>query len=99
MNLNYNEIGQIIQVNVGEDISASTPSLVLLPEVGDKILISAGVTIPAVDSGDYLANQYIEYTTVEDDLNYVGRWKKKAMLEFSSANIQQTDYVKFQVMP
>lgn len=102
-NLNYNEIGQIIRVNVGEDISAATPTLFLLPEVGDKLEITAGVSIPSVsvtvDDEVYLADEYIEYATVDEDLSYVGRWKKKAQLKYSASNISQTDYVKFQVMP
>lgn len=101
-NLNFNEIGQIIRVNVGKDISASTPTLILRPEVGQQKEITTGVTIPNVqvvtDAETFEPNEYIEYTTIVDDLDYVGRWKKKAKLEFSSSNIEQTDFVKFRVL-
>ena len=103
MNLNFNEIGQIIRVNVGKDISLSTPTLILQPESGITKEITTGVTIPNVqvitEAETFEANEYIEYTTIKDDLDYVGRWKKKAKLDFSSSNIEQTDFVKFRVLP
>ena len=102
-NLNFKEVGSIIRVNVGEDISTSTPTLILQPELGKTKEIKDGVTIPnvtiEVDNETFTANEYIEYATKEDDLNYVGRWKKKAKLDFSSTNIQQTDFEKFKVLP
>jgi len=102
-NLNFKEVGSIIRVNVGEDISGESPTLILLPEIGNRKEIVDGVTIPAVnvtaDGIEYIANEYIEYTTLKDDLDYAGRWKKKAKIEFSSTLISQTDYVKFRVLP
>jgi len=102
-NLNFNEIGQIIRVNVGKDISLSTPTLILQPELGEVKEITTGVTIPNVqvvtDSETFEANEYIQYTTIIDDLDYAGRWKKKAKLEFSTSNIEQTDFQKFRVLP
>jgi len=102
-NLNFNEIGAIIRINVGKDISLSTPTLVLQPEVGLEKEITTGVTIPNVqvvtDAETFEPSEYIEYTTITDDLDYVGRWKKKAKLEFSTSNIEQTDFEKFRVLP
>ncbi len=102
-NLNFNEIGQVIRVNVGKDISSSTPSLFLQPELGLTKEIINGVTIPNVtvetDLQTYNANEYIEYTTIDGDLDYAGKWRKKALVNFSTANIEQTDYVKFRVLP
>lgn len=101
-NLNLNEIGQPIRINLGEDISLSTPTLILLPEVGNVKNITDGVTIPNtnVTVGDetLLANEYIEYFTKEKDLDYVGRWKFKAKLDFSTTDIRQTDFQKFRVL-
>ena len=103
MNLNFNEIGQVIRVNVGSDISTSTPTLILQPEIGEAKEITSGVTVGIVDviDGDetFYADEYIEYTTVKDDLDYVGRWKKKAKLDFSASLISQTDFEKFRVLP
>lgn len=102
-NLNYNEVGQKIRVDAGKDISASVPTLILLPEYGPKKEITSGVTIPVIDfvDGDVTlaANEYIEYSTIDNDLDYAGRWKKKAKLTYSDSNIEQTDYEKFRVMP
>jgi hypothetical protein len=101
-NLNFNEIGSIIRVNLGYDITSATPELILQPELGETKLISAGVTIPNVtvetDLEIFEAGEYIEYTTIKNDLDYVGRWRKKALLTFSSDNIQQNDFVKFRVL-
>tara|TARA_R110000764_G_scaffold119036_3_gene206606 strand:- start:2141 stop:2455 length:315 start_codon:yes stop_codon:yes gene_type:complete len=101
-NLNYNEIGQPIRINLGEDISLATPTLILLPEVGNVKNIVTGVSIPTLDvtvGGEtLLANQYIEYYTLSGDLDYAGRWKFKAKLEFTATDIRQTDYQKFRVL-
>lgn len=102
-NLNFNEVGSVIRVNAGEDISLSTPTLILLPEVGNQKDITDGVTIPnsdvTVGNETLFANEYIEYFTKLGDLDYTGRWKSKAKLDFSSTDIRQTDYQKFRVLP
>ena len=102
-NLNVGEIGAIIRVNVGKDITGTMPTLILLPEFGELREITTGVTTPTVEvveGGDtYYPGEYIEYTTVECDLDYVGRWKKKAKVEYSSTNIEQTNFEKFRVLP
>ena len=102
LNLNFDEIGRPIRINVGSDISLSSPTLILLPEIGNIRLIVDGVSIPSVDVVDgndtYLANQYIEYFTKLGDLNYAGRWKSKAKLNFSTTDVRQTDYQKFRVL-
>ena len=101
-NLNYKEVGQPIRINLGEDISLSTPTLMLQPEIGNVKEITTGVSVPAVNVtvGDetLLANEYIEYYTLEDDLDYVGRWKFKAKLDFSATDVRKTDYQKFRVL-
>ena len=100
--LNLNEVGSIIRVNLGYDITASTPSLILQPELGETKVITTGVTIPNVtvetDLETFTAGEYIEYKTIDGDLDYVGRWRKKAELNFSSTNIQQNNFEKFRVL-
>ena len=102
-NMNLNEVGQPIRINLGEDISLATPTLILQPEYGVVKEIKDGVTIPAVNvtvGGQTLnANEYVEYITKDGDLDYVGRWKNKVKLEFSDSDIRQTDFVKFRVLP
>jgi hypothetical protein len=101
-NLNQYEIGQPIRINFGEDISLAVPTLILQPELGNTKEITDGVTIPIVDvtvDGEVLlAKQYLEYYTKKDDLNYVGRWRNKAKLTFSSTDVRQSDFVKFRVL-
>jgi hypothetical protein len=100
---NKGEIGSIIRVNAGQDISSATSVLIMLePEVGTIKEFVA--TVPAVqvtvDNVVYPANQYAEYTTIlATDLDYSGKWRKKAAITFSSALVTQTNYVKFRVLP
>lgn len=100
--LNFKEIGQPIRINLGEDISLAIPTLILQPQVGETKEITEDVTIPSVDVtvGDqtFLADQYIEYFTKEDDIDYIGQWRDKAKLNFSPTSILQTDYVRFTVL-
>jgi len=101
-NMNKHEVGQPIRINFGEDISLATPTLILQPEVGNTKEITTGVTIPAVDvtvdDETLLAGEYIEYFTQLHDLDYVGRWRNKAKLDFNSTDIRQSDYEKFRVL-
>ena len=105
-NLNFNEIGQVIRVQLGQDLTLvsplPTPSLILRPEIGEIKTITSGVTIPTstvvVGEETFYAYEYIEYTTIDGDLDYAGRWKKKYKLEFSTANIEQGDFEKFRVL-
>ena len=101
-NLNFNEIGSVIRVNLNKDIAASTPTLILQPEIGDLKEITAGVTIPLVtvitDLETFTSGEYIEYKTIDGDLDYVGRWRKKARLDFSVDDIQQSDYQMIRVL-
>lgn len=102
-NINIGEIGTIIRVNVGKDITSSVPTLILLPEYGNLKEFTEGVTIPNVDytfeDTTLCAGEYIEYAIKQDDLDYVGRWKKKAKLTYSAVDVQETNYVKFRVLP
>ena len=103
MSFNDGEIGAVIRVDAGEDISSATSVLIKLqPEIGTEREFTA--TVPGVDVtvGDttYSANEYAEYTTIsEDDLDYAGRWNKKVESTFSSTDIRQTNYRRFRVLP
>lgn len=101
-NLNKNEVGQPIRINLSEDISAATPTLILQPKLGQVKEITTGVTIPAVnvtvDGQTLLANEYIEYFTKAGDLDFVGQWRFKTKLDFGSTDIRQTDFQRFSVL-
>ena len=100
--LNKGEIGQPLRINLGENISAATETLIQAqPEVG--VLKEFTAVVPnvnvTVDGVTLLANEYAEYTTLnEDDLNYIGRWRMKLKATFSSTDIRQTNYQKFRVL-
>lgn len=100
--INKGEIGVPLRINLDEDISAATSLIILCqPEVGTQKEFTA--TAPAVDvtvdGVTYSANEYAEYTTTSaEDLDYIGRWRMKLKATFSSADIRQTDYVKFNVL-
>lgn len=101
-NLNRGEIGSVIRVIAGEDISSATSvEMILEPELGaikEFVATVPGVTIE-VDGITYTANEYAEYTTVsEEDLNYIGRWRKKIKYTFSSVDVKQTNFQKFRVL-
>ena len=101
-NLNIGEIGAVIRVNLGYDISDTTPTLILEPEVGYEKHFTDGVTIPIVafetELESFCAGEYIEYSTKVGDLDYVGRWRKKAKIKVDENNIQQNDFQKFRVL-
>ena len=100
--LNKGEIGQPLRINFGEDISSATEALILSqPEIGATKEFTA--TIPAtpvtVNGVTFNANEYVEYTTVsEEDQDYVGRWRYKAKLTFSSTDVRQSNYFKYRVL-
>jgi hypothetical protein len=101
-NYNKGEIGSIIRVNAGEDVSSAASVVIILqPEAGTVKEFTA--TVPAVtvtvDNVTYTANEYAEYTTTsKEDLDYIGRWRKKVESTFSSVLVTQTNYVKFRVL-
>ena len=100
--LNKGEIGQPLRINFGEDISNATEALILSqPEIGTTKEFVA--TIPAtpvtVNGTTFNANEYVEYlTTSKEDQDYVGRWRYKAKLTFSSTDIRQSNYFKYRVL-
>ena len=102
MSLNKGEVGQYIRIDLNEDISLATPTLILEPKMGTIKEITSGVTIPTSDvtvDGQVLsANQYIEYQTVATDLDYVGHWRYKCKLQFAPTDIRQTDFQRFTVL-
>ena len=100
--LNKGEIGQPLVVNFGEDISLATDSIIdFEPEVGN--LKEFVATIPntnlTIKGVTLIANEYVLYTTLtKEDLDYVGRVRMRAKLNFSSTDERKSSYVKFRVL-
>ena len=103
--LNKSEYGQVVRVNLFEDVSTATDlTFVLQPKVGESLerTASNGVAIGTsnVDVGDetYLANQYLEYTILDGDLTYAGQWRIKGKAKLSATKEVISDYKRITVM-
>jgi hypothetical protein len=69
-----NDIGTVIQVDVGSDVTGATTSRI-------KFIKPDGT------SGYWnatISTQYLRYTTVEDDLDQVGEWDAQAYVELAA---------------
>lgn len=103
--MNVGEYGQVFRFNRYEDISATTPTLILEPRIGTAIerTTADGVTIPTstkvIDGETFTANQYIEYVIKEGDLTFAGRWRAKLKMKYSPTKELITDYQRFTVLP
>lgn len=102
-NLNKDEYGQILRVNMGEDVSSNTAlNFILEPREGSKIETATGVVVGSSnvteDDESYLANQYLEYTVQATDLDYVGQWRIKGEATMSATNKVISDYKTISVL-
>ena len=99
-NLTKNEFGQTLRANLGEDISNATSyKMILQPQLGETLEKTAtlGTVNIVVDDETYLADQYVEYTTIVDDLDYTGTWRLKGIAVYSTSETIG-DYRKFTVL-
>lgn len=101
--INVNETGQTVRVNFGQDVSAATSfNFILQPRIGDKKEKSTavlGVVNVVVGDESYLADQYIEYTTVSGDIDQDGLWRIKGEATISGTQKIISDYKTFAVLP
>ena len=105
MALNENEFGAIINVNMGQDVSTNIGlEMVLEPEIGDEKVFnqSEGVTVGSVNIQDgdqtFLANEYLQYTLKDGDLDFVGTWRKRGRVKLTTTNELVSNFVLFQVL-
>ena len=81
--MNVGEYGNILRFNVGEDISLNTNTLKIkspYPLVKTKTISTVdGLTVGEIPistpEGDFLPNQYLEYTIKEGDIFIQGLWE------------------------
>ena len=97
--INKDEFGMTVRVNLFEDISTATAlNFILQPQQGEKLERSAsdGVVIGSsniiVDDEQYLADQYLEYTIKENDIDVSGQWRIKGEATLSTSNKVVSDY-------
>jgi len=80
--MNVNEYGNVIRVNVKEDISVNTNTLQLISPspINKKKFITAADGLVVGGSnvitplGTFLANEYVEYTIKAGDITTAGEW-------------------------
>lgn len=103
--LNKNEYGQVVRVNMLEDVSTNTLlKFILEPSVGDKLEKAAadgvvvGTSNVTVDDESYLANEYLEYTIKDGDLTFVGSWRLKGEVDINSTKKVVGDYKIIEVL-
>ncbi len=98
---NIGASGQKLRVNFNQNISTATSySLEIVPREGDKFekTPTLGTSDTIVDDQTFLANKFVEYTILADDLVYVGQYEMKATAVLPSETVV-TDYTRFRVMP
>lgn len=103
MTFNEKEYGSVLRVNLGEDISAGTSLTIDLERWrGDKkeftTNIAVGTSNTVVDDQTFLANQFLEYTLQEDDLDKAGQWRVRGSA-IVSGELIKSDYTKMTVLP
>lgn len=114
MIFNKDSFGQTLRVNFYQDISTGSKfEMEIQPQfqgavIADsnqsedgrprKVPATLGIVDVVVDDMKLLANQYVEYTTREDDFKDVGRWRTKGIATLPTETIA-TNYQFFRVMP
>lgn len=91
-------VGESLYIDLGEDISAYTAEMVLKPPCGSSSTKTATIGTVNLDTeiGLLLANQYIYYTLIEDDLYTDGQWNHRAVLT-ATDEIRKSNWVPFRV--
>jgi len=103
MTFNKGEYGSVLRVNLDTDISAGTSLTVYLePQRGDEKTFTTNVVVGSsnvtVDDEGFLANQYLEYTLQDGDLDQAGQWRARGSVIVAGI-LMKSDYVKFTVLP
>lgn len=104
--LNKCEYGQVVRVNLLQDVSTNTElKFILEPQFGNKLErgasdgVSVGTSNVTVDDETYLANEYLEYTVKSGDLDYAGTWRMRGEAQLSSTVRVIGDYKIIEVLP
>jgi len=85
------DVGKIFRVDTGEDLSNATYyRLEVIGSTGETGVVVTRYWIPTVTSGQTEYNEtegqtVLEYTTVEGDLDYPGKFKIVAYVEWTSS--------------
>lgn len=103
--LNKDEYGQVVRVNMLEDVSTNTElNFILEPRFGEKLTkdgtdgVVVGTTNVTVDDESYLANEYLEYTIKEGDLDKEGTWRFRGEVQITATKRVVGDYKFIEVL-
>lgn len=106
MNYNLNETGQKVYVDFNQDISSAGDfGMIIEPKFGEILRAdnTSGVSVGAVEIkvGDktLFADEYLEYTFKDNDLEYAGSWRAKGFAVLNSSRTTITNYARFTVLP
>lgn len=103
MTFNNGEHNSKLRVNLGQNISAGTSLTVFLqPQAGDEkeftTNVAVGTSNITVDDLSFLANEYLEYTLQDGDIDFVGQWRARGSA-LVNGELIKSDYVRFTVLP
>lgn len=99
--MNSGEYGQVLRFNVKEDISSATTLEVILrdPEREEStVTATLGVLEVTTDIGTFSANEYVEYTLQDGDIDDDGWWFARAVITFADKKLK-SDWQQFRVRP
>lgn len=102
-NFNKGAFGQTLRVTFNFDVSAGTAyKMELEPQFrceqeGFEVVPVLGTVDVTVDDEKLIANEYVEYVILKDDLRDIGRWRVKAFATLPSETVV-TNFKFFQVL-
>ena len=102
MTFNDGEYGSVLLINLGADISSGSSLTVLIePKRGDSKEFTSNIIVGTVDitvdDQDFLADQYLEYTLQDGDLDFIGQWRARGSVILGGELIK-SDFVRFTVL-
>ncbi len=102
MNFNLDEYGGKLYANFRQDISTGTSlTIELEPQRGELKEFTSNVVVGSsnvtIDDESMVANEYLEYTIQETDLDQAGQWRVRGSV-IVSGELIKTDYVRFTVL-
>ena len=77
MSIAAKEVGKLFELGTFFDLSAETSMEIDLKDPNGAIttISDARITAPAVASGDYPANTYMQFSTIDSDFPIHGTWE------------------------
>jgi hypothetical protein len=100
--INLGEYGQKVYANMGQDVSNPIHAYIYLePQIGEtkKRAATVGTVNITVDDQNLIANEYLEYTLADGDINYQGTWRVVGECLLTSTYNVKSDYSILEVMP